>query len=263
MFDILVASKPRRQARPGAIAVAALTHVFVLGLCVVGTRAPVRKVAQVVDDTTLIFLPRLEPAAVDQPVPRAGRGGPGGAGGEGGVLILSANPPPRGFQSVGIVASVPTSLPPVNADERILDPRDFTGRGVEGGVGWGVVGGTGSPDQPMPEGAPGEMLYAAEFKDVRFSPAELVIAPSFTYPRMLREAAIPGRVELQFIVDTTGLVEPGSVVVLATTHEAFTESAKEGLLLARFQPARYGDLPVRQLSRLPVNFRIRTERTAG
>ena len=55
---------------------------------------------------------------------------------------MSANPPPKGFQTVVAVQDIPTEIPPINLNER-FDPKDFTGTGVQGGVSVGVVGGTG------------------------------------------------------------------------------------------------------------------------
>ncbi len=68
--------------------------------------------------------------------------------------VVAANPPPQGFQVVTPPADIPTEIPPVNLNEK-FDPRDFTGKGVEGGIGTGVVGGTG----PVLEG---EVFLAAE-----------------------------------------------------------------------------------------------------
>lgn len=260
MLEVLVASRPRGQAKPLAVVGASVLHVTALALCVIGTRTTVQVVSRMVDDTTLIFLPRLDPVAVKQPPHPAGRpGGGGSGGGTGGSVILSANPPPRGFQVVDAVSEVPTGIPSIDPAARYIDPRDYTGRGAEGGVGWGVVGGTGPADQPIPvAGAGGEALYAAELSDARFSPAELVVRPQFVYPRLLLEAGVAGRVTLQFIVDTAGLVEPTSIEVVATTHEAFAGAAREGILEARFVPARYGGHTVRQLSKMPISFKTQT-----
>jgi TonB family protein len=263
MLEVLVASRPRGQAKPAAVLAASLLHASALALCLITTGVTVKAVSRAVDDTTLIFLPRLGPPAVSQPPHHAGRPGGGGGGGEGLSVVLSANPPPRGFQVVDVVSTVPTDLPPIDAGQRILDPRDFTGRGVEGGVGWGVVGGTGAADQPVPEAGAEEVLYAAELEDARFSPAELVVQPHFAYPRLLLEAGIAGRVTLQFIVDTLGLVEPTSIEVLSTTHEAFAGAAREGILEAHFVPARYGGHTVRQLSRMPVSFKTKSTETTS
>ncbi len=260
MLEVLVASRPSRQTRPVSFAAASVLHAVAFVLCVIGTRTTVKVVSRAVDDTTLIYLPRLAAPAVNRPVP-AHPGGGGGGGGEGGGLVLSANPPPRGFQVIDVAAGVPTEIPAVDPNQRFLDPRDFTGRGVEGGVGWGVVGGTGEADQPVPEANLGDALYAAELSDARFVPAELVVQPHFVHPRVLLAAGIGGRVTLQFIVDTLGLVEATSVQVVATTHDAFANAAREGIVEARFVPARYGGHPVRQLSRLPVKFVVATSET--
>jgi len=255
MLEVLLASRPHRQGKPAAYLAAATFHATFLGLCLMTSGVTVKPASRAVDDTTLIFLPRLEPPAVTQSN-HAGRPG-GGGGDEVAVVVLSANPPPRGFQVVDLVSAVPTELPGLNSGLRALDPRDFTGRGVEGGMGWGVVGGTGPVDQPVPAGAIGDALYAAELEDARFSPAELVTQPQFLYPRVQLEAGIAGRVTLQFIVDTLGQVEPTSIEVLSSTHQAFAGAAREGILAARFAPARYGGHTVRQLSRMPVSFTTR------
>jgi TonB family protein len=206
-----------------------------------------------VDDTTLIFLPRLERPTAPQAHQRIGR--PGGGGEDGaGVIVLSANPPPRGFQVVDLVTSVPTALPGVDANLKALDPRDFTGQGVEGGTGWGVIGGTGSADQPVPTGEMADVLYGSEAEAARFSPAEMLTQPRFIYPQVQLAAGVTGKVVIQFVVDTLGQVEPASLKVLSSTHEAFASSAREGILTARFSPAQYGGHSVRQLSRMPVSF---------
>lgn len=255
MLEVLVASRPGAQAKPASFVGASLLHIAALTICVIGTRTPVKIEQRVVDDTTLIFLPRLGPPAVAQSAPRqAGRPGGAGGGGEGSGMVLSANPPPRGFQVIDAVSTVPTGIPSVDPNQRFLDPRDFTGHGVEGGVGWGVVGGTGPADQPIPDGSLGNALYAMELQDARFVPAALVVEPRFARPRALLAAGIGGRVTIQFIVDTLGLVEEPSIEVLSTTHEAFATAVKEGIVEARFSPARYGEHAVRQLTRLPVSF---------
>ncbi len=253
MLEVLVASRPHRQAEPAAFIGAALLHATLLSLGIVTTGVTVQMVSRAVDDTSLIYLPRLDPIRAPR-VPRSGipGGGSPGAGGPG--IVMAVDPPPLGFRVIDLVSLVPTSLPGLTENTRSFDPRDYTGRGVEGGAAWGVVGGTGSADQPRPpEGTEG-LVYAASLVDDRFVPAELLVPPRLVYPRPLEAAGVAGRVTLQFIIDTTGQVEIPSVLVLASTHEAFAEAAREGLTAARFSPARYGGHPVRQLSRLPVRF---------
>ena len=248
MMKGLVASCPRREKGSATYAVSLALHIGLFFLCVYGTRATVRTVQRVLADTTLIYFPRLAPAPVDKPL----HGGGGGGRGEGAGLVVAADPPPKGFQTVEAVTDIPTEILPMAAGAVTFDARDFSGRGVEGGIGWGVVGGTGSVDQ-VPQDLR-DSLYMAETGDLRFVHAEVVIQPRFLYPLVLLEAGIDGRVVVQFVIDTLGAVEPGSVRVIEKTHEAFADAARTGMLLARFTPAHFGDRPVRQLTRWPVKF---------
>ena len=249
MMEVLVASNPRRQAGLAELLTSTFLHVGLLALAVLTTHTAVQTVREIVSDTTLIFLPRLAPPEVEKAPPKPAGGPEGGS-----AMIISINPPPRGFQVIDALSEVPTEIPPVDLSMKTLDARDFTGRGVEGGVGWGVVGGTGPADQPPAEIA--ELLYNADSKDARFVPAELVEQPVFRYPPVLEEAGIPGRVVLQFVIDTLGKVEAGSIKILEQTHEAFAGAAREGVLAAHFSPARHGDRAVRQLSKWPVKFTL-------
>jgi protein TonB len=257
MMNGLVASYPRRQSGPATYFVSLILHTGLLALCVIGTRTAVKTVQRIVADTTLFYLPRVGPAPVDKPPPVHGGGG-GGGGGHGEGLVLTANPPPKGFQTVAAISDIPTEIPAVDRGATFFDARDFSGRGVEGGVGWGVAGGTGPVEQ-----APVELrdaLYTAETGDRRFVPAEIVVRPEFQYPVLLREAGVTGRVVVQFVIDTLGDVEPGSVRVLEKSHEAFADAARTGVLQARFTPAYFGERPVRQLSKWPVKFTLATSK---
>ncbi|MDH4352332.1 MAG: energy transducer TonB, partial [Gemmatimonadota bacterium] len=250
------ASRPSHLLRPQEVAGSTFLHLIMFGVCVAATRVAVPVVTRPVEDTTMVFVPRLTPPAVDRLVARPGLGGGGGGSGSGGHVIISANPPPRGFQVIQAVSAVPTEIPPIALGDRALDPRDFTGRGVEGGTGWGVVGGTGPTDQTEIDPALRDMLYEAGMTDQRFTPAELVVQPMFEHPRLLVEAGIGGRVVLRFIIDTTGQIEPASIEVLEKTHEAYADAARSGVIGARFRPALFGVRPVRQLTRWPVNFQV-------
>ncbi|MDX2121179.1 MAG: hypothetical protein SF070_09030, partial [Gemmatimonadota bacterium] len=134
MLDVLVASRPPHHAGLPELLTSSLLHAGLLSLALVTTHTAVQVAREAVSDTSLIFLPRLAPPAVDRPPAGGPRGG--GADGRQGALIITTNPPPRGFQVVAAVLEVPTEIPPIDPSLRALDARDFTGRGVEGGVGW-------------------------------------------------------------------------------------------------------------------------------
>ena len=82
----------------------------------------------------------------------------------------------------------------------------------------------------------------------------MVSQPAPRYPRHLATAGLEGRVLVEFVIDTTGHVEPGSVRSLQTSHPAFEDAAQEAVLGSLFKPARLSGHPVRQLTRQSVRF---------
>lgn len=76
------------------------------------------------------------------------------------------------------------------------------------------------------------------------------------YPDSLRAAGVEGWVEAEFVVDTTGHVEPGSFVLLESTHGRFTESVRAAMPNMLFRPAQLGGRKIKQLVRIPFVFRI-------
>lgn len=76
------------------------------------------------------------------------------------------------------------------------------------------------------------------------------------YPRALRDADIQGEVLAQFVVDRRGRAEPGTLKILITTHEAFTEAVRKALPNMRFLPAEIHGKTVRQLVQQSFAFAI-------
>ena len=85
----------------------------------------------------------------------------------------------------------------------------------------------------------------------------IIRQPAPEYPPALAEARITGRVELAYVVDTTGLVERSSVIVLNSTHPAFEAAARASILASRYRPAMLHGRVVRQLVRQALTFRLR------
>jgi TonB family protein len=255
MLDILVCSRPPQVVRPQRLGESLVFHGMFLLLTIAATRAEVRRPQVVVADTTLLFLPRLPPPPL---LPAGMRhravGLPGAGGGGEGKLVLAVDPPPKGFQTVLAPADVPAGIPAIGPDQRAFDPADFTGRGVEGGVGYGVRGGTGTVDPDVVPVGDADVVYPATLADVRFEPAVLISQPAPKYPPVLEQAGISGQVKLRFVVDTTGRVEATSIKVLESTHQGFAGAARESVAAAVFHPARIGERPVRQLAHQPIRF---------
>jgi TonB family protein len=76
------------------------------------------------------------------------------------------------------------------------------------------------------------------------------------YPDSLYRAKTPGRVVVEFVVDTAGQVEPATIEVLASSHPLFTKAVREALLAAHFQAAWSKGRRVRQFVQLPFSFML-------
>lgn len=76
------------------------------------------------------------------------------------------------------------------------------------------------------------------------------------YPTKLLELKIEGGAYVQFVVDTTGMVDTTSFRVISSTHPEFAESVREALPGMRFHPAILRSKKVRQLVEQPFMFKI-------
>jgi TonB family protein len=78
--------------------------------------------------------------------------------------------------------------------------------------------------------------------------------PAPHYPRDLQSARFGGEVLVQFVVDTTGVVDMRTFKVLKSSDERFSESIREVLPRYRFTPAEKDGKVVRQWVQLPFVF---------
>ncbi len=160
--------------------------------------------------------------------------------------VAVAPPPPKGFQVLSAPVEIPDIIPQVDLSKRVTDEADFSGKGVQGGVAKGVVGGTGPVVQDQP------------YFDFQVE-KPVVPVPGSTpprYPDMLKSANVEGTVLAQFIVDTTGRVEPGSFKSLKSDHDLFTQAVRSALNNMRFLPAEVGGRKVKQLVQQPFQFAL-------
>lgn len=87
-------------------------------------------------------------------------------------------------------------------------------------------------------------------------PAALLAPPRPRYPDQLRSAGVTGRVVVRLVVDTSGRVEPTSVVIREASHDLFAHAVRAVLPGLRFVPAEVGGRKVRMLVDLPFEFRL-------
>jgi len=146
----------------------------------------------------------------------------------------------KGFQTVVAPTDIPTNIPPINLQEH-FDPKDYTGTGVEGGIGTGIVP---SSDQVFMESVVEER-------------PEVLSGPQLQYPDLLRQAGVQGRVLVQAIIDTSGRAEPPSVKIIQSPNPGFDQPAKNYVVRALFRPARVHGRAVRVLVNLPIDFKIK------
>ena len=83
---------------------------------------------------------------------------------------------------------------------------------------------------------------------------ELVSNPELEVPDSLASDPIDGSVIIQFIVDTTGHVEPESVKIIETPHEGLNEPVTQVFLGAVYKPAEFEGKPVRMRIRQSMSF---------
>jgi protein TonB len=231
VFENLIESKQKGQRTIGQTVVSLLVHGAVIFAAVKATQGVAETINNRPVDTTMVFLkpPAPPPPPPDQPPPD---------------VIVSQNPPPKGFQTVVAPTDIPKDIPPIDLNEKPFDPKDFTGKGVEGGIAAGIVGGTGP--------VTGEVFLEAQLDD----PVQPISIPTPRYPPVLQSAGIAGAVDLQYVVDTTGHAEAGSFKVLKTTHPAFVEPAREAISKGVFKPAKFKGQAVRQLVQQRISFKV-------
>lgn len=76
------------------------------------------------------------------------------------------------------------------------------------------------------------------------------------YPDSLYKARVPGRVVVDFVVDTTGHVDMETFGVVSSTDPLFTEAVRRALLDATFTSGRIAGHSVPQLVRQPFDFTL-------
>ena len=222
MFENLIESKPHRVRTGRQVLMSAILHVLLLVGAVAATKGATETMKAILQDTTLFVLVKPEPPPPpppETPPPEA---------------IVTANPPPLGFQTVLPPTEIPKEIPPVNLNER-FNAADFTGKGVEGGIAAGIAGGTGP--------VTGEAFLAEQVDD----PVAVISQPKPRYPPVLQQAGVQGFVEALWVVDTTGHAEMARFQVLKSSHPQFEAPAREAVAKSVFKPARIKGRAVRQL----------------
>ena len=236
MFNNLLESKPKKEKRGGGTMASIVLHSILVGLAVYATaNAAIQNEKPRQEKIDFVETPKDEPPPPkEEPPPPPPPD------------VVVAPPPPKGFQVLTAPVEIPDVIPDIDLSKKVTDEADFSGKGVAGGVAKGVEGGKAvvQSDQPYFE-------FQVEKPVV---PAPGSVSPR--YPDMLRQAGVEGEVLAQFVVDTTGKAEPGSLKILKSSHDMFVQSVKNALPQMKFIPAEVGGKKVKQLVQQPFTFSI-------
>jgi protein TonB len=160
-----------------------------------------------------------------------------------------------------------------SSGQEVVQYIDLSHRAVEVGVPGHTAGnsrplpapvGAAAPDTATPvvtQGDGRDSVFTVIEVDSAVAVAANSAAPVF--PLSMLEKHIPGAVEAQYIVDTSGFADTTSFTVLAATTPEFAQAVRDALPYMRFRPAKIGNQRVRQVVQQQFTFRIATDTAAA
>jgi periplasmic protein TonB len=233
VFSRLPESKPARQRRLGGAIVSTAVHLVFIALAVRATGLRADPAPETDPLPPTMFVAPVPEVAKPTVAPRNTSGFPTTP-----VLPL----PPRPV--LPNIAVIEAGIPVPGTE---FDPTLWENKGLATGV----------SSSGRPDGAP-NVAGGSPLPEHLVEKPVLAIPGTTTprYPSMLQTAGVEGDVRAQFVVDTLGRVEQGSVRILGSTHELFASAVRDALTRARFKAAEAGGHKVRQLVEQDFTFRI-------
>lgn len=252
MFNKLVASEGRKTKALSmkTLAVSVLAHVGLLYGVVWASENT--SVGRKVKDEVVAYMEIEEekPAEPEPPKPEEPPPPP--------PEPEEAPPVAKGFQDLVPPEEPPAKIPDIDPNQKAVNAEDFSGVGTAGGTSKGVEGGVPQSMANKEESTgtgPIDVSLAEEKPELR-NRSEVARLLQRLYPPLLRDAGITGQATIKFVVNAQGRVEPGSVSVVAATHDAFGEaSTKVGEKMV-FKPAKVGGRAVPVLVTMPITWTL-------
>jgi len=224
MFDVLLASTVSRRLGPGRVGLALGVHAVIIFGAVRATAAGA--VVQRTQHTPLVVF-ESAPVVTRQPVVSAPSS----------EAIVAA---PRA-DFLAAPSEMPATIPPVVPGEHLDLAAIRRGMGSETPGSWLSA-----------DSSTGSLMDAAAVDE----PAAVIRQPSPRYPPVLQQAGIEGRVLLEFVIDSAGHPEAGSLRVIERSAPGFDAAAYETIEHSLFRPARFRGRPVRQRTLQAIVFRV-------
>ena len=231
MFNQLLESKAKKQKMAGGTMFSVVLHTVLIGAAVYATaRAGVKDEKSKAEKIQFVEMKKEPPKVPDKaPPPKE---------------VVVKPPPPKGFQVLRAPVRIDIKIPEIDLTKAITNESDFSGKGVKGGTGSGVVGGVATTNQTYFE-------FQVE------KPAEMLAeSPKPKYPSVLESSGIAGEVQAQFVVSSSGKADLDSFKVLKSSNELFTQAVKNVLPRMKFSPAMIGGKPVNQLVQQSFQFAV-------
>lgn len=231
MFNQLIESKAKRQKMAGGTVFSLVLHTVLISGAVYATaKAGVKDEKAKAEKIQFVEMKKEPPKVPDKPPPPK--------------EVVVKPPPPKGFQVLRAPVKIDIKIPEIDLTKAITNESDFSGKGVKGGTGSGVVGGVANTNQTYFE-------FQVE------KPAEMLAeSPKPKYPSVLESSGIAGEVQAQFVVSSAGKADMDSFKVLKSTNELFTQAVKNVLPRMKFSPAMIGGKPVNQLVQQSFQFAV-------
>jgi TonB family protein len=220
VFETLIESKKKTDKKFFGLGFVSLTiHAAFIAAAIIATVKAGQSDTKVRVDTTMVLLQEQQQKPPEQ-------------------QPVQLDIPLKGFQTVVAPTVIPTDIPPIDLNQK-FNAADYSGSGVEGGLASGAV--------------PTGDVYLESL--VEEKPSVLSATPA-SYPELLKQAGIQGRVLLQAIIDTGGRAEPNSVKILQSPNPGFDQGSRNYVLHALFRPARVHGRAVRVLIQIPIDYHI-------
>jgi protein TonB len=232
MLDVLLESKRKKQGNLSGSLTSAVIHVVLVTAAVVSSSATAIIAESKQDEVNYVAPEKKEPPPPDKPV-------------EPPPQAPNTPPPPKGFQTLTAPIEIPTVIPTIDLTARVTNELDFSGKGVQGGVAAGTVGGTGKVDTDQP-------FFSYEVEKM----ARFLDGPSPVYPSILKQTKQTGKVLVQFVVDTAGKADMGTFKIVESTNPLFDIEVRKVLPRYRFAPAEIGSRKVPMYVQLPFEFKL-------
>lgn len=237
MFNTLLESKATKQRNAGGGMFSIIVHTVIIGLAVLATANAGQQVIERRQEAVeFLEIKQDEPPP---PEPEQPKQAPP-------PDVVAAPPPPKGFQVLTAPVEIPNVIPDIDLTREITREEDFSGRGVQGGIASGVVGGTGPVQQDQPY-----FEFQVE-KQAMLAPGQ----PGPRYPEVLRNANVEGEVLATFVVDTMGRAEMATFRVLNSDHQLFENAVRNQLPGMRYLPAETGGRKVKMWVQQPFTFKL-------